>query len=165
MQRIIIWLLKPLCGLLVALGLGGCDAISLRELQPGVSTAVDVRAHFGAPGMEWRNDDGSVTWEYTRQPQGIECFMITIGPDQVLRAIVQVLDEAHFARVQRGMVADEIRRLLGKPGSEQYFALSRETVWNWRIAAQLPGNPEFFSVHFNDEGRVVRTSRSTEYRG
>lgn len=155
-----------LCSLLAAVGLGGCDYFALQELKPGISTAMDVRERFGAPGMEWRNPDGSVTWEYSRQPQGTDCYMMTIGPDNILREIEQVLNERNFARIQAGMEGDEVRRLLGAPGSREYFALSRENVWNWRIASQPPeGGPLFFSVHFNTDGRVVRTSRNVEYRG
>ena len=70
-----------LLGALAMLGLAACDAVNMKDLKPGVSTGYDVRDKLGKPGIEWRNDDGSVTWEYTRQPEGTECFMATIGPD------------------------------------------------------------------------------------
>ena len=41
---------------------------STSELKPGVSTAAEVRSRLGNPAYEHRNDDGSVTWEYNRQP-------------------------------------------------------------------------------------------------
>ena len=157
--------LALLCSLLTALGIGGCDYMNLKELKPGVSTATEVRERFGTPGMEWPNADGSVTWEYTRQPQGTECFMITIGPDGVLRKIDQVLNEGTFVRIQRGMSADEVRRLLGTPASQQRFELAHETVWNWRIKSDFVSEGTFFSVHFNDDGRVERSGRTTDYRG
>ena len=99
MKRVIAWL----CGLLSAIGITACDYINVKELQPGVSTATEVRERFGPPHMEWKNDDGSVTWEFSRQPQGVECFMITIGADNILRNIDQVLNEQTFARVEKGM--------------------------------------------------------------
>ena len=154
-----------LCSLLAALGVGACDYIDLKELTPGVSTAMEVRERFGPPAMEWRNEDGSVTWEYSRQPQGSECYMMTIGPDNVLRAIEQVLNERNFARIQAGMTGDEVRRILGKPGKRERFELARETVWSWRVGVELSGDATFFSVHFNDDARVARTSRNVEYRG
>jgi outer membrane protein assembly factor BamE (lipoprotein component of BamABCDE complex) len=91
--------------------------------------------------------------------------MITIGADGVLRAIDQVLNERGFARIERGMTGNDVRRILGKPASRQYFELSRETVWNWRIESQPPSDPMFFTVHFNTDGRVVKTSRNIDYRG
>ena len=159
-------LLVFLCAFFAATFLSGCDYFVLEKLQPGVSTALDVRDNFGAPGMVWRNDDGSVTWEYSRQPLGTTCYMITIGPDDVLRGIDQVLDEDGFARVRRGMTGDEVRRVLGKPASSEYLQLSRETVWSWRIEAPASASDSlFFTVHFNADGRVSRTGRNVEYRG
>lgn len=159
-------LLLILCGLFAAIGLAACDYFALKDLEPGVSTAMDVRDRLGRPGTEWQNDDGSVTWEYSRQPEGTKCYMVTIGPDGVLRSIEEVLNESHFARIERGMTGNDVRRILGRPASQQYFELSRETVWNWRIESAPPASePTFFTVHFNEDARVVRTSRNIDYRG
>ncbi|WP_345793881.1 outer membrane protein assembly factor BamE [Thauera sp. JM12B12] len=162
MKRLLAWI----CGLLSAIGITACDYINVKELQPGVSTAQEVRERFGPPHMEWRNEDGSLTWEFSRQPQGIECFMITIGPDQILRQIDQVLNEETFARVQHGMNGDQVRRLLGKPASSQFFQLKQETVWEWRISHGPDGTSDavFFTVSFNNEGRVTGTGRYTQYK-
>ncbi|MDX9718467.1 outer membrane protein assembly factor BamE domain-containing protein [Thauera sp. WH-2] len=163
MKRFIAWL----CGLLSAIGITACDYINMRELQPGVSTAAEVRERFGPPHMEWRNEDGSLTWEFSRQPEGIECFMITIGSDQILRSIDQVLNEQTFARVEKGMDPDQVRRLLGKPASSQFFAVKQETVWDWKYSHGFAGTnePEYFTVSFNVDGRVTGTGRYTLHRG
>lgn len=156
MKRLLAWL----CAVLSAIGITACDYFNLRELKPGESTAAEVRERFGPPQMEWRNADGSVTWEFTRQPEGTECFMITIGPDGILQRIDQVLNEQQFARVQRGMVGDEVRRLLGKPASRQFLQLKQETVWEWLIDVPAPGGDRvYFTVNFNTDGRVTGTGR------
>ena len=111
-------LIALVCSLLATIGLPACDYFALRDLEPGVSTAADVRDRLGRPGMEWQNDDGSVTWEYSRQPEGTQCYMVTIGPDGVLRSIDQVLNESGFSRIERGMTGNEVRRILGRPASE-----------------------------------------------
>lgn len=80
--------------------LPGCDAISMNEFKPGISTAAEVRQKMGAPSAEYANADGSVTWEYNRQPQGVHTHMLTFGPDKVLLRIEQVLSEAYFAQVE-----------------------------------------------------------------
>lgn len=153
-------LLVLLCTWIAALGLPGCDYLNVRELRPGVSTAAEVRARFGAPGMEWLNTDGSMTWEYSRQPEGAECYMITVGPDNILRQIDQVLNEAQFARVQPGMSGDEVRRLLGRPASTQFFALKQETVWDWLIErGSTLADPTYFTVSFDSAGQVSGTGR------
>jgi hypothetical protein len=153
-------LLALLCGWFAAIGLPGCDYLNLCELQPGVSSAAEVRERFGPPQMEWLNTDGSVTWEYSRQPEGAECYMITVGPDNILRHIDQVLNEAQFARVQPGMSGDQVRRLLGRPASSQFFELKQETVWAWLIErGSTIGDPTYFTVAFDGAGQVVGTGR------
>jgi len=159
-------LLSFLLGALALIGLAGCDAVNMKDLKPGVSTGYDVRDNFGTPGIEWRNDDGSVTWEYTRQPEGTECFMATIGPDNILKSLENVLTPQNFARVEAGWTKDQVRRLLGKPASSQFFQLKQETVWDWRISHGAPGasDPVFFTVSFNTDGRVTGTGRYTQYK-
>lgn len=161
MKRIFAYLF----GLLGLLGLGGCNPFAIETIKPGITTASEVRERLGEPGMEWRNDDGSVTWEYSGQPQGIHCHMITVGPDRIVRAVDQVLNERGFARIQAGMDGDAVRRVLGKPASTQFFALSQERVWNWNVEP-APGtsDPLFFTVHFDTAGKVVRSSRNVQYR-
>ncbi|MCK7501841.1 MAG: hypothetical protein MZW92_76470 [Comamonadaceae bacterium] len=74
----------------------------MKDLKPGVSTGFDVRDRMGTPTLEWRNADGSVTWEFARTPEGKVNYMVTIGPDNILREIRQVLTEENFAKVREG---------------------------------------------------------------
>ncbi len=158
-------LLVLFCTFLTTLGLPGCDYFNARDLTPGVSTADEVRIRFGPPQAEWRNDDGSVTWEYSRQPEGAECYMITIGPDRVLRSLEQVLNEAVLARVQPGMEGDQVQRLIGRPASRQRFELKHETVWEWLIdRGSHTGELLYFTATFDDSGRVTATGRYTRHR-
>lgn len=145
-----------LSGLMAAF-LPACDGIALQQLKPGVSSMQEVRGVMGAPTMEWTDADGSQTWEYPRTPAGVVNYMIDFGPDKRLREVRQVLTEENFARVKEGMTRDQIRRLLGKPANEHYFSLKKEHVWDWKIAT-VSGPETYFNVHFNDDGRVVRTS-------
>lgn len=157
-------LFSLLVGTVAVAGLAACDAVTLNELKPGVSTGYEVRDKLGKPGIEWRNDDGSVTWEYTRQPEGTECFMATVGPDNVLKSLENVLTPQNFARVQPGWTKDQVRRLLGKPRSVQSFALKKEEVWDWRLPPEFSADV-FFNIHFGENGQVTTTSRSVQPRG
>lgn len=159
------WLNVAITAITAAI-LPACDAINLKELEPGVTTAAEIRSRMGEPAMEYRNPDGTVTWEYTRQPQGTDCYMITIGTDQILRAVDQVLTEANLARVVAGMDRDEVRRLLGAPGSKTTYRNSQEEVWDWRVAGTIPTDEAHFHAHFDPaSGLVKRTSRRVETRG
>jgi hypothetical protein len=148
-----------------AAGLPGCDYFAVKELRPGVSTATEVRSRLGEPAQEYRNADGSLTWEFNRQPNGTDCYMVSIGADQVMRSIDQVLTEANLGRIVAGMDRDEVRRLLGGPGSRTTYPASQEEVWDWRVAGTMPTEEAHFHVHFDPAtGLVKRTSRRVEPR-
>jgi hypothetical protein len=158
-------LMRVLCSLLAAIGVYGCDYFALKELKPGQSTGYDVRDRMGQPSFEWRNDDGSVTWEFARTPEGKANYMVTVGPDNILREIVQVLTDENFAKVRKGMSRDEVRHLLGKPGSITRFDLKRQEVWEWKVQNLFPNVDAYIHVHFDDSGQVVETSRREEQKG
>jgi hypothetical protein len=151
---------------LVAFILPGCDMVNLPEIKPGITHASEVRSRLGEPGAQYSNDDGSITWEYDRQPNGIHCYMITIGPDQIVQKMEQVLTEANFAKVRDGMTPPEIRRLFGRPGSIQRFNNLREDIWEWRVAGTIPTEETYFMVHFDtDSGLVKKTSKRVAMKG
>lgn len=158
-------LVSFLCSLLALVGLTGCDPFVFDKIKPGITTDVEVRQLLGEPGMEWRNEDGSVTWEYSGQPSGTQCHMITIGPDRIVRSVEQVLNEKHFARIKAGMTLDEVRRVQGKHANTQFFALSQERVYNWNVdGGPTITDPVYFTVHFDTAGHVTRTSLNVQYR-
>lgn len=148
-----------LSGLLAAI-LPACDSVNLDKLRPGVTTMAETRAIMGPPAMEWYDADGSATWEYTRMPYGIVNYMVDFGPNRVVRSVRQVLTEENFAKIRPGMTRDQVRRLLGKPVQEQYFALKREYVWNWKTKSD--GSYDyFFDVYFDENGYVTHSGPST----
>lgn len=159
------WIRAALAALGAAL-LPACDAINLPEIKPGLTTAGEVRSRLGNPGFEFSNEDGSVTWEYSRQPNGTTCYMITIGRDQIVSKMEQVLTEANFARVREGMSRDEIRRLLGAPASKVVFDNLGEDIWEWRVAGMPVMDETYFMVHFDlASGGVKKTSRRIAAKG
>jgi hypothetical protein len=156
---------RMLAALAAAIGFYGCDGIHLRRLKPGSATAREVRERLGTPTAEWPNEDGGVTWEYARQPEGVRCWMLTLDARGVLQRIEQTLTEENFARIEPGWSAERVRRLLGRPASEVEFPLKPEVVWDWRIDQALPGNRAWFHVHFSLDGFVTGTSRREETPG
>ncbi len=150
-----------LCSMLALVG--ACDLIAQRELQPGQSTVEDVRKLMGKPGMIWEEGDGSQVLEYARGPEGWETWMVEIGPDGRYRGMKNALEAANLARVTPGMSRDDLRRLLGRPGTEEPLPARGEVVWTWRVKGEVV-ETEMFHAHLGRDGRVTRTSRSPDPR-
>jgi outer membrane protein assembly factor BamE (lipoprotein component of BamABCDE complex) len=152
----------------VAAALPACDFVNLPEIKPGLTTQAEVRARMGEPGFVHWNDDSTATWEYARQPSGSNCYMITFNSDLVVSKLEQVLNDANYARVREGMSKDDVRRLLGAPGTKQVFNNLREEIWEWRIEGvpQMPSEETYFMVHFDTgHGSVKKTSKRVFQRG
>jgi hypothetical protein len=149
-------------GLLGAvLSLLGCDSQRIEKLEEGVSTEADVRKAFGEPEAVWDAPTGRV-FEYNRQPAGQKNYMITIGPDGKMAALRQVLTPANFAKVQPGMGAEDLRKMLGKPASRTPYPLKNELEWEWRWM-QPPNSPMVFTAVFDSSQlRVLRSGSSPD---
>jgi hypothetical protein len=156
------WQIGVATALLAAvIGLAGCDNQRIAELEEGVATEADVRTRFGQPENIWDAPDGGRVFEYNRQPQGQKNYMITIGRDGKMSALRQVLTPENFAKVQPGMMMEDLRKLLGKPAKVTPYALKRETEWEWRWV-QPPNSPMVFTATLNDGQRVVRSGSSPD---
>ncbi|MCY7318922.1 MAG: YjgB family protein [Ramlibacter sp.] len=137
--------------------LAGCDPQRISELEEGVASEADVRARFGEPEKIWDGAAGARILEYNRQPAGQKNYMITIDPGGRMSALRQVLNPANFERIQPGMMMEEVRRTLGKPAKAVTYSLKNETAWDWRYL-QLPNTSMVFTVWFDSQYRVLRTS-------
>ena len=154
---------RMLClgGLSAVLALAGCDPQRISELEEGVSTEADVRARFGEPEKIWDAPEGGRTFEYSRQPQGHQNYMITIGTDGKMSALRQVLTPLNFAKVQPGMMMEDVRKLLGKPMKTTPFKLKNEVEYDWRYL-EPPNKSMVFTVVFDLDYRVLRTQSVTD---
>ena len=150
-------MLKRWAGLIcVALAVTACDPQRISELEEGVATEADVRARFGEPEKIWDAVDGGRTFEYNRQPQGHQNYMVTIGLDGKMSALRQVLTPQNFAKVQPGMVMEDVRKMLGKPMKTTSFKHKNEIDYDWRYL-EPPNTSMVFTVVFDSDYRVLRT--------
>ena len=150
-----------LAAVAAALALAGCDPQRISELEEGVATEADVRAKFGQPEQVWDGPGGAKIFEYNRQPAGQKNYMITIGPDGRMSALRQVLNPGNFARIQPGMMMEDVRKLLGKPMKITPYDLKREIAWDWRFM-EPPSTAMVFTVWFNPDMRVVRSGSAPD---
>jgi outer membrane protein assembly factor BamE (lipoprotein component of BamABCDE complex) len=141
------------------------DVLLLKDLTPGVTTEQQIRDQMGRPDTERTFTDGSKRLEYPRGPQGLNTYMVDIGPDGKLVAVTQALTAENFAKIRPGMTEDEVRRLLGKPGEIAVYPLKPETVWSWKWREGGVTQEAFFNAHFGPDHTVTTTSRSDVIRG
>jgi hypothetical protein len=149
--------MRLIASLLAAAGvLGGCAT-----LVTSVSRESDVVASFGTPAETRQLADGGRVLEYPKQPFGTENWRVTLNADGTVRSMEQLIDEAHFAKVRRGMSVDEVLRELGRPSEKKAFANSGETVLSWGY--MVPDQRMQFNAHFDAaSGRLKRTSRTPD---
>jgi hypothetical protein len=159
-------ILKRICvmGLMSSLlALVACDAQRISELEEGVATEADVRTRFGEPEKVWDAPNGGRTFEYSRQPAGHKNYMITIGTDGKMSALRQVLTADNFAKVQSGMMMEDVRKLLGKPMKVTPYALKNQTHYDWRYLDGVnASDSKIFTVVFNADLRVVSTGSTRD---
>jgi hypothetical protein len=142
------WISAALAAVAAAI-LPACDNFVITEIRPGVTRAEEVQARMGPPGFEFRNADGTVTWEYTRQPAGFACYMITLDGDRIVQKVEQVLSEPYYAQAIEGMSREQVRRLFGKPARVEVFDNLREEVWEWRIEGTPHNEETYLNAHFD----------------
>ena len=149
------WISIGLTALLTAL-LPACDLINLPQIEPGKTTAAEVRKRMGEPSAIFSEQEGEEIWEYSRQPNGVHSYHITIGPNQMVTRVSQILTPANYAKIQPGMNKTAVRRILGKPGSIQPFDNLGEEVWEWRIEGDMPTEETYFNVYFSQDTEEVK---------
>ena len=155
------WVMVSLLGFL---SLFGCDQQKIEKLEEGVSTEADVRAQFGVPEKTWDGVGGTRILEFNRQPEGSTNYMISIGPDGKMSALRQVLTPQNFDKVIPGMMMEDVRKMLGKPGKVSTYALKPgETHYDWRFV-QAPNQSKIFTVIFNADWRVQSTTVTDDPR-
>ncbi len=140
----------------MVVALGGCAA----ALVPGTSREPDVIARFGTSLEESQLPDGGRVLEYPRQPLGLENWRVSLSPDGTVRAVEQLLDEPHFARLKPGMSMDEVKRVLGRPYGTSHYSNLDEDVVSWLY--RDPFTRMFFNAHFDVAGHLKFTSRTPD---
>lgn len=144
------------------LALIGCDGARLAQLRVGQSTEADVCAQFGKPDEVYVLTDGARQLEFSRQPEGVANYMVTIGSNGKLRSVVQTLQPDTFAQIKPGQSQADVRRLLGRPAYQRHFALKNEDLWEWRW--RDGAQTKLFGVTFNAQGAVVGSGPGDDMR-
>ena len=120
--------------LLCCLVLTGCATYGDSALQPGQSTTTRIEQRLGPPALRWSEASGGETLVYPTGPMGYHTWFFRTNAENMLIERKNVLNSAHFAKIQAGMSEEEVLRVIGPPypAWTVYFKARDELVWEWR---------------------------------
>jgi hypothetical protein len=147
----------------VVLLLAGCAAVAPTQgLEPGKSTAAEVRARMGEPAMRLARPGGGELLYFTHWPWGRATYVAAVGPDGVLRTLEQRLSYWNIHKVKAGMTRDEVRTLLGPPNEVSRLPRQQREVWEYPwVHAVREGRVLW--VQFSDDGIVREAIEMHDY--
>ena len=94
--------------LLCCLALTGCATYGGPALQPGQSTTTHIEQRLGPPALRWSEASGGETLVYPTGPMGYHTWFFRTNAEHVLIERKNVLNSAHFAKIQAGMSEEEV---------------------------------------------------------
>jgi hypothetical protein len=111
----------------------GCASFDGRGLVPGKSTQAEVEELMGAPAQRRALPDGESALYFSRLPEGRAVYLVTVGPDGVMKSIEQRLVRKNLARITAGAsTREDVSGLFGPPGRTGYLALQEREWWEYK---------------------------------
>lgn len=142
----------PTTTLLAAAALtAGCAFMSPERIPAG-TPATDLQSRFGPPTGEYTLPGGGKRLEYARGPYGKQTWMFDLDAGGRLAKTSQVLTEANFNTIRRGMGRDEVLAAIGHPGETSRIGWQDQTVWSYRYESPFC---QWFQVGIGPAGQVV----------
>ncbi len=146
--------MKPHISIAIALLLSGCASFSGLDLVPGKSTAADAETMMGAASQRLKLANGDTAFYFSRLPLGRAMYVVTFGPDGVMKSKEQRMQYGYFAKVvANSWGKKEVAELLGPPGRAGRFDRQKRDWWEYRYRQDMDYRVVW--VQFSDDG-VVR---------
>ena len=146
--------MKRMLALLSGVLLTGCASFNGSSLVPGISTAAQAEALMGPPAQQVSLANGDSAIYFSRQPLGRNVYVVTVGPDGVMKSIEQRLTQQNLAKiVPQTWTQKEVRELFGPPANTVHFDRQQREVWSYRYYPDHERRVIY--VQFSDDG-VVR---------
>ena len=146
--------MKRIIATLLTAVLAGCASFNGAGLVPGKSTGAEAEKLMGTPDQSLKLVNGDTALYFSRLPFGRAMYVVTVGPDGVMKSIEQRMTYASFAKVvANSWTKKEVAELLGPPGRTGRFDRQQREWWEYRYRLM----PDFrvVWVQFSDDG-VVR---------
>ena len=136
------------------------SACAMPERQAPGTPAAQVAQQLGAPHVRTALPEGGERWVYSRQPAGQQVFHLTFDAQQRLLQVQQVLEPAHFLRLQpQHDTQDTVYRYFGRPALVEGVASFKGDIWTYRISEN---NLDRLAHVFLDPQGVVQRVQFTD---
>ena len=140
--------------------LGAC---AMPERQALGTPAAQVAQALGTPHVRTALPEGAERWLYSRQPAGQQVFHLTFDAQQRLQQVAQVLEPAHFLRLQPQRDTQEtVYQYFGRPALVEGVASFKGDIWTYRISEN--NLDRLAHVFLSPEGVVQRVQFTDEPR-
>ena len=141
--------------------MAGCAFNPFFKPEPG-QPRVQVVEGLGRPTASVALAGGGERLQYSQQPQGQYVTMVDLDATGHVVGVQQVMDEAHFARIEpdRWTRAD-IAREFGPAGRVDRVASWQGDIWQYRWRQGLID--KYFWVFFDPAGVVRQAYSGTQY--
>lgn len=138
-------------------------ACAVPEWQKPGTPAAQIVQDMGQPHVRVALPEGGERWVYSRQPAGQQVYHMVFDAQQRLQSVVQVLDEAHFLRLQPGQDRrDNVFHYFGKPALVEGVGNFKGDIWTYRI--QQNSIDRQAHVFIDPQGVVQRVMFTDERR-
>jgi len=146
--------MKLILAVVLAAMLAGCASFNGSQLAAGKSTGADAEKLMGAPDQTLKLVNGDTALYFSRLPMGRAMYVVTVGPDGVMKSIEQRMEYKTFAKVvPNASTKKDVSELLGPPGRQGRFDRQKLDWWEYRY--RLMPDYHVVWVQFSDDG-VVR---------
>jgi hypothetical protein len=136
------------------LAVAGCASVDGRGLVPGKATLGEVEALMGAPAHRVALPNGDSALYFSRLPEGRAVYVVTVGPDRVMKSIEQRLVRSNLKFISVGIsTMNDVRNLFGPPGGDGRLERQRRTWWEYKYEDY--DQRRVIWVQYSDDG-VVR---------
>ncbi len=143
--------------------LAACAAPHTPSAIMAGQTADEVQQRMGPATARYAMPGGGMRLEYNRMPMGLQTYMVDLGADGRVIRWEQVLDENHFNRIELGVTADDVLRMLGPP-TQKGRILRPVPAVTWQYRFDSPHPCILFELMVDANGKVIDKGYTPDLR-
>lgn len=136
------------------LALAGCA--QFKNVSPGTPLA-EIEKQFGVPTLSCDLPNGGTRSVWSQQPYGDTAWAVDVSPEGQTGKLTQVLTDASFARLDKGIwKPEDVRCAFGPPVDVEKVGppAAKKVVWSYRYLQSGVWHSMMY-VYFGSDGEQV----------